>query len=116
MLVNSVIDIFFSLDTVDVAIRGSMIASTMNMDSPCFEPSRICLNADALSAACYQSKDWARALVYLELATRAGETAASHVRDVIVESLPPERREQALQSVDKWKPLQFHRRVHKTNC
>ncbi|XP_058101954.1 F-box protein At1g70590 isoform X2 [Magnolia sinica] len=43
------------------------------------------------------------ALVYLELATRGGETAAAHVRNVLLQQLSPPSRDRAMQSADNWR-------------
>ena len=50
-----------------------------------------------------------KALVYLELASRAGETAAAHTRDMILQSLSQTSRDRALLSADKWRPVKFGR-------
>ncbi|XP_072950384.1 F-box protein At1g70590 isoform X1 [Typha angustifolia] len=55
----------------------------------------------------FLSGDWVRALVYLELATRAGNTAASHIKNVIFESLPQNSRDQVMSVVNTWKPSQY---------
>ncbi|PKA57790.1 F-box protein [Apostasia shenzhenica] len=49
-----------------------------------------------------------KALVYVELAVRAGEAAASHIRDVIVQSLSQPLRDQAMSTADRWRPQQFY--------
>lgn len=49
-----------------------------------------------------------KALVCFELASRAGETAASNIRDLGLQSLSQTSRDRAMLSVDKWRPLQFH--------
>lgn len=46
-----------------------------------------------------------KAVVYLELAARGGETAAAHVKNVIFQQLPPPSRERALSLADNWRPL-----------
>ncbi|CAI9300006.1 unnamed protein product [Lactuca saligna] len=46
-----------------------------------------------------------KAVVYLELAARGGETAAAHVKNVILQQLPPPSRERALSLADNWRPL-----------
>ncbi|XP_037485973.1 F-box protein At1g70590-like [Triticum dicoccoides] len=48
--------------------------------------------------------DKVRSLMYLELATRLGESAASHMRDVILESLSPAIAQRALSDADRWRP------------
>ncbi|KAK9751084.1 hypothetical protein RND81_02G240500 [Saponaria officinalis] len=45
------------------------------------------------------------AVVYLELACRAGEVGASHVRDVILLQLSDASRDRAMQIADKWRAL-----------
>lgn len=45
------------------------------------------------------------AVVYLELATRKGEKAASHVKDVILQKLSPSSRDRVMLLADKWRPL-----------
>ncbi|KAL6882708.1 hypothetical protein ACP4OV_011398 [Aristida adscensionis] len=54
--------------------------------------------------------DKVKCLMYLELATRRGETAAAHMRDAILESLPPVNALRALSDADKWKPRALHPR------
>lgn len=46
-----------------------------------------------------------KAVLYLELATRAGETGASHVKDVILQQLSPASRDHAMRLADNWRPL-----------
>ncbi|KAJ9554484.1 hypothetical protein OSB04_018529 [Centaurea solstitialis] len=46
-----------------------------------------------------------KAVVYLELAGRGGETAAAHVKDVILQQLSPPSRERALSLADTWRAL-----------
>lgn len=46
-----------------------------------------------------------KAVVYLELAERGGETAATHVKNVIVQQLSQPSRERALTLADNWRPL-----------
>ncbi|ONK78093.1 uncharacterized protein A4U43_C02F14240 [Asparagus officinalis] len=53
----------------------------------------------------YYAGDLIKALLYLELATRAGENAAVNARDSILQGLPQTSRDLALLSVDKWKPI-----------
>lgn len=50
-----------------------------------------------------------KALVYLELAMRAGETDAAHTRDAILQSLSQTSRDRAFLSADKWRPLKLGR-------
>ncbi|XP_020570609.1 F-box protein At1g70590 [Phalaenopsis equestris] len=57
----------------------------------------------------FSSGDTMKALVYVELAVRAGETAASHIRDVIVEALSQPLRDRAMTSVNRWRPQPFNR-------
>lgn len=46
-----------------------------------------------------------KAVVYLELATRAGETAAAHVKDVIIQQLSATSRDRAIHLADNWRAL-----------
>lgn len=46
-----------------------------------------------------------KAVVYLELASRAGEVGASHVRDVILQQLSSMSRDRAMRLADNWRPL-----------
>ena len=57
-----------------------------------------------------QAGDKVKSLTYLELATRRGETAAAHMRDVILESLSAANTQLALSDADKWKPRALHPR------
>nr|CAB3487375.1 unnamed protein product [Digitaria exilis] len=54
--------------------------------------------------------DKVKSLTYLELATRRGESAAAHMRDVILESLNAGNAQRALADADKWKPRALHPR------
>ncbi|XP_066348919.1 F-box protein At1g70590-like [Miscanthus floridulus] len=54
--------------------------------------------------------DRVKSLMYLELATRRGETAAAHMRDVIFESLSVVNAQRAMSDADKWKPRTLHPR------
>uniref|UniRef100_A0A0E0KRV5 Sel1 repeat family protein n=1 Tax=Oryza punctata TaxID=4537 RepID=A0A0E0KRV5_ORYPU len=54
--------------------------------------------------------DKVRSLMYLELATRRGEAAASHMRDVILESLSLVNAQRALSDADKWRPRALYTR------
>lgn len=45
------------------------------------------------------------AAVYLELATRAGETAAGHVKTALFEQMSPASRERTIQLADNWRAL-----------
>ncbi|XP_078447146.1 F-box family protein isoform X2 [Wolffia australiana] len=56
----------------------------------------------------YASGDLMKALVYLELATRAGESSAAHVKEIIEESLCPSLRNRAMSLVDKWQMQHTH--------
>lgn len=57
----------------------------------------------------FASGEAMKALVYLELAVRAGEIAATHVKDAIVHSLPQPLLDRAMASVERWRPRQLHR-------
>lgn len=46
-----------------------------------------------------------KAVVYLELATRAGETAASHVKNVILQTLSAASRDRVMLVADNWRAL-----------
>ncbi|XP_074309907.1 F-box protein At1g70590 [Silene latifolia] len=46
-----------------------------------------------------------KAVIYLELASRAGEVGASHVRDVILQQLSAASRDRAMHHADKWRAL-----------
>ena len=46
-----------------------------------------------------------KAVVYLELASRAVEVGAPHVRDVILQQLSPASRDRVIQLADKWRAL-----------
>ncbi|KAL2559841.1 F-box protein [Forsythia ovata] len=46
-----------------------------------------------------------KAVVYLELAMRAGETAAAHVKNVIVQQLSATSRDRAIHLADNWRAL-----------
>eukprot|EP00249_Psilotum_nudum_P024207 c29121_g1_i4 orf=352-1692(+) len=50
----------------------------------------------------FSEGDGGHALVFLELATRAGETAATHLRDALLEELSPTMRAHAIACADKW--------------
>eukprot|EP00249_Psilotum_nudum_P024205 c29121_g1_i1 orf=381-1739(+) len=50
----------------------------------------------------FSEGDGGYALVFLELATRAGETAATHLRDALLEELSPKMRAHAIACADKW--------------
>ena len=46
-----------------------------------------------------------KAVVYLELATRAGERAAAHVKHVILQRLSAASRDHAMVLADGWRAL-----------
>lgn len=46
-----------------------------------------------------------KAVVYLELATRAGETAAAHVKNVILQQLSATSHDHAMLLADSWRAL-----------
>lgn len=50
----------------------------------------------------FAENDGGLALVFLELATRAGETAATHLRDALIQQLSPKMRTHAIACADKW--------------
>lgn len=56
----------------------------------------------------FSSGEAVKALIYVELAVRAGETAASHIRDAIVHTLAQPVRDRAMTSVDRWRPQLPH--------
>lgn len=49
-----------------------------------------------------------RALYYLELATRAGVTEASHIRDVLLQVVSATSRDHAMEAANKWQPTRSH--------
>ncbi|WCJ38520.1 F-box family protein [Euphorbia peplus] len=50
-----------------------------------------------------------KAVVYLELATRSGETPAAHVKNVILQQLSGPSRDRVMHLADNWRPLpSFH--------
>ncbi|CAH9131970.1 unnamed protein product [Cuscuta epithymum] len=53
----------------------------------------------------FSEGDMEKAVLYLELATRAGETAADHVKNVILQQLSPSSRNQAMILINNWRPL-----------
>lgn len=57
-----------------------------------------------------QAGDKVKCLMYLELATRRGEAAAAHMRDVILESFSVVNVQHAMSDADKWKPRTLHPR------
>lgn len=50
----------------------------------------------------FAESDGGLALVFLELATRAGETAATHLRDALLQQLSPKLRAHAISCADKF--------------
>lgn len=46
-----------------------------------------------------------KAVVYLELATRAGERGATHVKNVILQQLSPTSRDRVMLQADNWRAL-----------
>jgi hypothetical protein len=52
-----------------------------------------------------QEGDMIKALVYLELASRAGEKGAPHVKNVIVHRLSSASRNHAMHLADSWRAL-----------
>lgn len=46
-----------------------------------------------------------KALVYLELATRAGEKGAAHVKNVVVHRLSASSRDHAMHLANSWRAL-----------
>lgn len=52
-----------------------------------------------------QEGDMLKAVVYLELATRAGETAANHIKNVILQQLSATSRDRVLVLADNWRAL-----------
>ncbi|XP_004489784.1 F-box protein At1g70590 [Cicer arietinum] len=55
--------------------------------------------------ALYSEGDMLKALVYLELASRAGEKGAAHVKNVIVHRLSAASRNHAMHLADSWRAL-----------
>lgn len=53
----------------------------------------------------WQEGEMMKAVVYLELAIRAGETGANHVKNVILQQLSPTSRDHAMQLADNWSAL-----------
>ncbi|KAG9446475.1 hypothetical protein H6P81_012603 [Aristolochia fimbriata] len=51
----------------------------------------------------FSSGEMTKALVYLELASRAGETAADHIKNVVVQMLSPISRDRAIVLADNWR-------------
>ncbi|CAN1838697.1 F-box protein At1g70590 [Linum perenne] len=56
----------------------------------------------------FSEGDMLKAVVYLELATRAGETAAAHVRNVILQQLSTHSRDRAMLLADNWRAVSSH--------
>lgn len=52
-----------------------------------------------------QERDMLKAVVYLELATRAGETGANHVKNVILQQLSATSRDRVQVLADNWRAL-----------
>ncbi|XVF02528.1 hypothetical protein REPUB_Repub04eG0183000 [Reevesia pubescens] len=55
--------------------------------------------------ALFSEGEMMNAVVYLELATRSGETAATHVKNVILQQLSATSRDSAFRIADKWRAL-----------
>ncbi|GKV14567.1 hypothetical protein SLEP1_g25421 [Rubroshorea leprosula] len=55
--------------------------------------------------ALFSERDMMKAVVYLELATRAGESAANHVKNVVLQRLSTNSRDHAMFLADSWKAL-----------
>lgn len=55
--------------------------------------------------ALYSEGDMIKALVYLELASRAGEKGAAHVKNVIVHRISDASRNHAMRLADSWRAL-----------
>nr|GMD98848.1 F-box protein At1g70590 [Ipomoea batatas] len=53
----------------------------------------------------FSEGDMMKAVVYLELATRAGERAANHVKNVVLQQLSTSSRDRAMLMVDNWRAL-----------
>jgi hypothetical protein len=49
-----------------------------------------------------QEGDGGLALVFLELATRAGESSGTHIRDILLQQLSPKARAHAITCADHW--------------
>jgi len=58
-----------------------------------------------------QEGEQLKAVVYLELATRAGETAAAHVKNVILQQLSATSRDRVMNLADNWRALPSSRWV-----
>ncbi|MBA0760119.1 hypothetical protein Gotri_022897 [Gossypium trilobum] len=55
--------------------------------------------------ALFSEGELLKAIVYLELATRSGETAATHVKNAILQQLSATSRDLALRLTDNWRAL-----------
>lgn len=55
--------------------------------------------------ALFSEGEMMKAAVYLELATRAGESAAAHVKNVVFQQLSPPSRQRAVDLADNWRAL-----------
>ena len=55
--------------------------------------------------ASVQEGDMMKSMVYLELATRAGERAASHVKNVILRRLSAASRDHVMHLAERWRAL-----------
>ncbi|KAK6242139.1 F-box domain - like 10 [Theobroma cacao] len=55
--------------------------------------------------ALFSEGEMMKAVVYLELATRSGETAATHVKNVILQQLSATSRDRAMLLADNWRAL-----------
>ena len=53
----------------------------------------------------WQEGEMLKAVVYLELATRAGETAAGHVKNAILQQLSATSRDRVMFLADNWRAL-----------
>ena len=53
----------------------------------------------------WQEGEMMKAVVHLELASRAGEVGASHVRDVILQQLSATSHDRVMRLADNWRPL-----------
>lgn len=56
-----------------------------------------------------QEGEMTKAVVYLELATRAGETSATHVKNVILQQLSVSSRDRVMFQADNWRALSSSR-------
>ncbi|CAK9312382.1 unnamed protein product [Citrullus colocynthis] len=53
----------------------------------------------------FSERDMMKAVVYLELATRSGERAAAHVKNVILQQLSQSSRDRVMSVADNWRAL-----------